>query len=64
MIQFLKDFLSQPRAGECEPLVTDGRVGCPNSLNHDEDIDTCWSCPRLIDGGRDDNGQAWVRCRP
>ncbi len=47
-----------------EQLVSDGRVPCQHSPVGDVDLDRCFSCPLLDDIRVDDEGRAWLTCRP
>lgn len=63
MLQLLKKVIRAPRSGECDLLVTDGKVGCPNSAG-DVGVDACLGCPRLRERIIDEKGQTWIRCTP
>jgi hypothetical protein len=45
-------------------LITNGRVGCPRSLDGDVDVDRCYGCPAfqaVVEGA---DGNQWLQCAP
>lgn len=39
VLELLKDLVRNPHIAEKEFFVTDGRIGCPNALSGDEDVE-------------------------